>query len=69
MSRKNRAPKREVLPDPLQFTVDYVLSTRYLDGKRGTTASIVYGAFEQIKTTGNVHLKCLRNNMGLSCCT
>ena len=56
MSRKNRAPKREVLPDPLYNSklVTRLINRVMLDGKRGTAASIVYGAFEQIKeATGN----------------
>ncbi|EHJ53094.1 30S ribosomal protein S7 [Streptococcus macacae] len=56
MSRKNRAPKREVLPDPLYNSklVTRLINRIMLDGKRGTAASIVYGAFEQIaKTTEN----------------
>ena len=56
MSRKNRAPKRDVLPDPLYNSqlVTRLINRVMLDGKRGTAASIVYGAFEQIKeATGN----------------
>lgn len=56
MSRKNRAPKREVLPDPLYNSqlVTRLINRVMLDGKRGTAASIVYDAFEQIKeATGN----------------
>ena len=50
MSRKNRAPKRDVLPDPLYNSqlVTRLINRVMLDGKRGTAASIVYGAFEQI---------------------
>ena len=62
MSRKNRAPKRDVLPDPLYNSqlVTRLINRVMLDGKRGTAASIVYGAFEQIKeATGNDR----------SCCT
>ena len=49
--RKNRAPKREVLADPLynSVVVTRLINRVMLDGKRGTSASIVYGAFEQIK--------------------
>ena len=56
MRRKNRAPKRDVLPDPLYNSqlVTRLINRVMLDGKRGTAASIVYGAFEQIKeATGN----------------
>ena len=61
MSRKNRAPKREVLPDPLYNSqlVTRLINRVMLDGKRGTAASIVYDAFEQIK--------CIRGDVSLSC--
>ena len=51
MSRKNRAPKREVLPDPLYNSqlVTRLINRVMLDGKRGTAASIVYDAFEIVK--------------------
>ena len=51
MSRKNRAPKREVLADPLYNSkiVTRLINRVMLDGKRGTAATIVYDAFEQIK--------------------
>ena len=44
MSRKNRAPKREVLPDPLYNSqlVTRLINRVMPDGKRGTAASIVY---------------------------
>ena len=50
MSRKNRAPKRDVLPDPLYNSqlVTRLINRVMLDGKRGTAASIVYGAFDRI---------------------
>ena len=39
-----------------------------LDGKRGTAASIVYGAFDQIKeATGNDALKYLKQQWKTSC--
>ena len=66
MSRKNRAPKREVLPDPLYNTqlVTRLINRVMLDGKRGTAASIVYGAFEQIKeATGNDALEVFETAM------
>ncbi|HFZ6222283.1 TPA: 30S ribosomal protein S7 [Streptococcus agalactiae] len=51
MSRKNQAPKREVLPDPLYNSkiVTRLINRVMLDGKRGTAATIVYDAFEAIK--------------------
>lgn len=56
MSRKNQAPKREVLADPLYNSklVTRLINRVMMYGKRGTAASIVYGAFDQIKeATGN----------------
>ena len=66
MSRKNRAPKREVLPDPLYNSklVTRLINRVMLDGKRGTAASIVYGAFDQIKeATGNDALEVFETTM------
>ena len=66
MSRKNRAPKRDVLPDPLYNSqlVTRLINRVMLDGKRGTAASIVYGAFEQIKeATGNDALEVFETAM------
>ena len=49
MSRKNQAPKREVLADPLYNSklVTRLINRVMMDGKRGTAASIVYGEREQ----------------------
>ena len=66
MSRKNQAPKREVLPDPLYNSklVTRLINRVMLDGKRGTAASIVYGAFDQIKeATGNDALEVFETAM------
>ncbi len=51
MSRKNRAPIREVLPDPIynSLAVTKLINNIMLDGKKGTAQKILYGAFEQIK--------------------
>ncbi len=52
MSRKNRAPIREVLPDPIynSLAVTKLINNIMLDGKKGTAQKILYGAFEQIKS-------------------
>ena len=66
MSRKNRAPKREVLPDPLYNSqlVTRLINRVMLDGKRGTAASIVYDAFDQVKeATGNDALEVFETAM------
>ena len=66
MSRKNRAPKREVLADPLYNSkiVTRLINRVMLDGKRGTAATIVYDAFEQIKeVTGNDALEVFETAM------
>ena len=67
MSRKNRAPKREVLADPLYNSkiVTRLINRVMLDGKRGTAATIVYDAFEQIKeATGNDALEVRARRVG-----
>ena len=54
--RKRRAVKRDVLADPIYKSklVAKLINTIMLDGKKGTAQTIVYEAFEQIKTkTGN----------------
>ncbi len=56
MSRRVRAPKREVLPDPVygSIVVSKVINQVMQDGKKGTAQEIVYGAFDEIKNrTGN----------------
>ncbi|MGN1040157.1 MAG: hypothetical protein ACI4QL_01900 [Candidatus Fimimonas sp.] len=56
MSRRVRAPKREVLPDPVygSIVVSKVINQVMQDGKKGTAQEIVYGAFDEIKAkTGN----------------
>lgn len=56
MSRKNQAPVREVLPDPIynSVMVTKLINNIMLDGKKGTAQQILYAAFERIeKETGN----------------
>ncbi|WP_100551381.1 30S ribosomal protein S7 [Caedibacter taeniospiralis] len=51
MSRRNRAPKREVLPDP-KFKSEIVakfINHIMLSGKKSVAERIVYGAFDQIE--------------------
>ncbi|WP_031542246.1 30S ribosomal protein S7 [Mesoplasma photuris] len=49
--RKNRAEKRDVLPDPVYNSklVTRAINKIMLDGKRGTAQGIIYDAFEIIK--------------------
>ena len=51
MSRRNRATKREVLPDPMynSTVVTKLVNQVMLDGKKGVAFGIVYGAFDIIK--------------------
>lgn len=51
MSRKGRAPKRVVLPDPMYGSkrVTKLINSVMLDGKKGTAQRIVYGAFEMVQ--------------------
>ena len=64
--RKNRAPKREVLADPMynSIVVTRLINRVMLDGKRGVAAQIVYGAFKQIEeATGNNPLEVFETAM------
>ena len=51
MSRRNRATKREVLPDPMynSTVVTKLVNQVMLDGKKGIAFNIVYGAFDIIR--------------------
>lgn len=51
MPRKGNVPKREVLPDPMYGSkvVTKLINKVMLDGKKGTSQKIVYGAFDIIK--------------------
>ena len=66
--RKRRAVKRDVLADPIYNLklVTKLINTIMLDGKKGIAQSIVYEAFDQIKTkTGSdaleVFIKAMEN--------
>lgn len=50
--RKRRAVKRDVLPDPIYKSkvVTKLINTIMLDGKKGIAQSILYEAFEMIKS-------------------
>ena len=68
MSRRNRAVKREVLPDPMynSTVVTKLVNQIMLDGKKGIAFNIVYGAFDIIKERMDadpmeVFLKALEN--------
>ena len=53
--RKNRATKREVLPDPVYNSrlVTKAINAIMLEGKKGLAQQIVYKAFELIKKKTN----------------
>jgi len=68
MSRRNRATKREVLPDPMynSTVVTKLVNQVMLDGKKGIALNIVYGAFDIIRERMDaepleVFLKALEN--------
>ena len=52
MSRRRKAEKRQVLPDPKykDVVVSKFMSCLMYDGKRSIAEKIVYGAFESIET-------------------
>ncbi len=51
MSRRRRAEKREILPDPKfkDQVVSKFMNNLMLDGKKSVSENIVYGAFEEIE--------------------
>ncbi len=51
MSRKGRAIKRDVLPDPIYQSklVTRLINRLMLDGKKGTAQKILYNAFKKIE--------------------
>ena len=64
MSRRRKAEKREVLPDPKfkDVVVSKFMSCLMYDGKRSIAEKIVYGAFDQISSkTGNEPVKILHD--------
>ena len=60
MSRRRRAEKREVIPDPMfgDPIVTKFTNVMMLDGRKAVAEKIIYGAFERIKSrTGNDGVK------------
>ncbi len=51
MSRRHRAEKREIIPDPKfhDLVVSKFMNSIMYDGKKSTAEGIVYGAFDQIE--------------------
>ena len=51
MSRRHRAEKREILPDPKfgDIVVSKFMNNLMSDGKKSTAEGIVYGAFDKIQ--------------------
>ena len=50
MSRRRRAEKREILPDPKfkDLVLSKFMNNLMLDGKKSTSEKIVYGAFDLV---------------------
>lgn len=60
MSRKARAQKRNILPDPVygDITVQMLINKLILDGKKSIAEKVLYGSFDVIKEkTGDDPLK------------
>ena len=55
MSRRHRAEKREVLPDPkfADIVLSKFINSVMYDGKKAVAEGIVYGAFERIEKRGS----------------
>ena len=54
MSRRRRAEKREVLPDPKfgDKVISKFMSSLMIAGKKSTSEKIIYGAFDRIEKDG-----------------
>ena len=68
MPRRGNVPKREVLPDPLynSVLVTKLVNSIMLDGKKGVSQKVVYGAFDIIKEKTEVNaFIALRQNPAL----
>lgn len=54
MSRRNEAPKREVLPDPKYGSVKLAkfINILMLDGKKAVAERVIYGALDVMKEKG-----------------
>ena len=70
MSRRRRAEKREVLPDPKfgDKVISKFMSSLMLSGKKSTSEKIIYGAFDRIEKDSkqdpvNVFHEALKNVM------
>jgi len=52
MSRRHRAEKRDIIPDPKfgDLVVSKFMNSLMLDGKKSVAESIVYGAFDRIQS-------------------
>ena len=57
MSRRHKAPKREVFPDPVysSLTVTKFISKVMIDGKKSTARRIVYNALTKFAQKVNAH--------------
>ena len=51
MPRRGNVPKRDVLPDPLYNSklVTKLVNSIMLDGKKGVSQKVVYGAFDIVR--------------------
>ncbi len=66
MPRRGNIAKRDVLPDPLYNSklVTRLVNSVMLDGKKGVSQKIVYGAFDIVKEkTGKDPLECFEQAM------
>ena len=61
MSRRHRAEKREINPDPKfgDTVVTKFMNAIMLDGKKSAAERIVYGAFEQVEEKKKKYIKLL----------
>ena len=57
MPRRGNVPKRDVLPDPLYNSklVTKLVNSIMLDGKKGVSQKVVYGAFDIVREKTGVN--------------
>ena len=70
MPRRGNVPKRDVLPDPLYNSklVTKLVNSIMLDGKKGVSQKVVYGAFDIVREkTGREPLEVFTRLWKTSC--
>ena len=67
MSRRHKADKREVNPDPKfgEVVITKFMNAVMKEGKKSVAESIVYGAFDRMEQKGQVETRCSSSTQAL----